>query len=56
MAVETFSGALRAAGLEFVQDPMGSPQIPNWNRVVSAMPDFLTDLREAIEADAQDMR
>ena len=54
--VVSLSGALRAAGLEFVQDPMGSPQIPNWNRVVSAMPDFLTDLREAIEADAQDMR
>ena len=45
VAVETFSGALRAAGLDFVRDPMGSPQIPNWNRVVSAMPDFLSDLR-----------
>jgi glucosyl-3-phosphoglycerate synthase len=54
VAVETFSGALRAAGLDFVHDPMGSPQIPNWSRVVSAMPDFLGDLRSAIEADAQD--
>lgn len=56
VAVETFSGALRAAGLEFVRDPMGSPQIPNWNRVASAMPDFLRDLQAAVEADAQALR
>ncbi len=54
VAVETFSSALRAAGLDFVRDPMGSPQIPNWSRVTSAMPDFLEDLREAVEADALD--
>ncbi len=52
VAVETFSGALRAAGLDFVRDPMGSPQIPNWSRVVSAMPEFLNDLASAVEADA----
>ena len=54
LAVETFSRALRAAGLGFVRDPMGAPQIPNWNRVVSALPDFLEELREAVEADAAD--
>jgi glucosyl-3-phosphoglycerate synthase len=54
VAVETFSSALRAAGLDFVRDPMGAPQIPNWTRVVSAMPDFLGDLRVAVEADARD--
>ncbi len=53
VAVETFSGALRAAGLDFVRDPMGSPQIPNWSRVIAAMPDFLDDLRHAVESDAQ---
>jgi glucosyl-3-phosphoglycerate synthase len=53
LAVETFSGALRAAGLDFVRDPMGAPQIPNWNRVTSAFPDFLHDLREAVEADGR---
>ncbi len=52
LAVETFSRALRAAGLGFVRDPMGAPQIPNWNRVTSALPDFLDELREAVEADA----
>ena len=30
---------------------MGAPQIPNWNRVTSALPDFLDALREAVEAD-----
>lgn len=52
VAVETFSGALRAAGLDFVRDPMGAPQIPNWSRVISAMPDFLDDLAEAVQADS----
>ncbi len=51
VAVETFSGALRAAGLDFVRDPMGAPQIPNWSRVISAMPTFLDDLRGAVDAD-----
>ena len=51
VAVETFSGALGAAGLDFVRDPMGAPQIPNWSRVVSAMPGFLDDLKSAVEAD-----
>jgi glucosyl-3-phosphoglycerate synthase len=55
LAVETFTGALRAAGLGFVRDPMGAPQIPNWNRVSSALPDFLDELREAVEADAADV-
>lgn len=54
VAVETFSRALRAAGLDFVRDPMGAPQIPNWSRVVSALPGFLDELREAVEEDALD--
>jgi len=52
LAVETFSGALRAAGLDFVRQPMDLQQIPNWNRVASALPGFLDELREAVEADA----
>ena len=39
------------AGLSFVRDPMGTPQIPNWSRVTSALPDLLVELRAAIEAD-----
>jgi len=51
VAVETFARALRTAGLSFVHDPMGAPQIPNWSRVTSALPDLLDELRAAIEAD-----
>jgi len=54
VAVETFSWALRAAGLDFVRDPMGAPQIPNWSRVVSALPDFLEQLRRAVEEDSRE--
>jgi glucosyl-3-phosphoglycerate synthase len=56
VAVETFTRALRAAGLGFVRDPLGNPQIPNWNRVTSALPGFLEELRDAVEADAGDSR
>ena len=51
-AVETFSRALRAAGLDFVRDPMGAPQIPAWNRVTAALPGVLDRLREAVERDS----
>jgi glucosyl-3-phosphoglycerate synthase len=54
VAVETFSRALRAAGLSFVRDPMGAPLIPNWNRVTSALPDLLGELQEAVEVDLQE--
>jgi glucosyl-3-phosphoglycerate synthase len=54
VAVETFSSALRRAGLNFVRDPMGAPQIPNWSRVISALPDFLEELKDAVERDAQE--
>jgi glucosyl-3-phosphoglycerate synthase len=56
VAVETFSRALRAAGLGFVRDPMELPQIPNWNRVTSALPNFLEQLAEAVDADALESR
>jgi glucosyl-3-phosphoglycerate synthase len=51
--VETFTGALRAAGLGFVRDPRHAPMIPNWQRVTSAAPGFLADLRYAAELDAR---
>ncbi len=51
LAMETFSRALHAAGLGFVRDPMGAPQIPNWSRVCAAWPEVLEDLRAAVEAD-----
>jgi len=54
VAVETFSRALRVAGLGFVRDPMGTPPIPNWNRVSSALPELLEELADAVAADARE--
>jgi glucosyl-3-phosphoglycerate synthase len=52
-AVETFTRALRAAGLGFVRSPSDAAMIPNWQRVASAAPGFLSDLRYAAEVDAR---
>ncbi len=51
-AVATFAQSLRQAAAEFLQDPLGLPPIPNWNRVVSAIPDFFDRLLGVVEEDA----
>ncbi len=50
-AVETFARAVDLAARSVVEDPLGAPLIPNWNRVVSAIPDFFDRLRGAVEED-----
>jgi len=47
--VEAFTKAIRIAGEEFYENPLYSPLIPNWNRVTSAIPDFLEKLYEVVE-------
>lgn len=49
-AVEMFTRALARAGEEFQGDPMAYTGLPNWNRVTSAIPDFLDDYKDAVEA------
>lgn len=49
--VEAFTRALQLAGEDFMANPHYSPLIPNWNRVESAFPDFLSELRSLIEED-----
>jgi glucosyl-3-phosphoglycerate synthase len=49
--VEAFTRAIQIAGKEFMEDPLYSPLIPSWNRVISAIPGFLERLRDAVEAD-----
>jgi glucosyl-3-phosphoglycerate synthase len=49
--VEAFTKAIQIAGKEFMDDPLYSPLIPNWNRVISAIPDFLDRLHKAVEKD-----
>ncbi len=49
--VETFARTIDAAAKAVLEDPLGTPLIPNWNRVTSAIPDFLERLRAAVEED-----
>jgi glucosyl-3-phosphoglycerate synthase len=49
MMVEAFTNAIRIAGKEFMEDPLYSPLIPNWNRVTSAIPDFLERLQAVVK-------
>jgi glucosyl-3-phosphoglycerate synthase len=53
VAVETFVNGINVACEEFEQDPFGAPQIPNWSRVTSAIPDFFSRLMNAVEKDSQ---
>ncbi|MFI5181641.1 MAG: glycosyl transferase [Thermoanaerobaculia bacterium] len=47
-AVATFAKALKAGAEQFVQDPLGAPQIPNWARVLSAVPEAGDLLLESV--------
>lgn len=49
VTVEAFTQAIQIAGKEFLANPLYSPLIPNWNRVTSAIPDFLKKLYDVVE-------
>jgi glucosyl-3-phosphoglycerate synthase len=51
VAVQAFARAIALAGEDYLRDPLGIPLIPNWNRVVAALPDFFTQLELAVEED-----
>jgi glucosyl-3-phosphoglycerate synthase len=53
-AVATFVRSIRIATKGFQDDPLWTPLISNWNRVESACPHFLEELREAVRADNED--
>ena len=53
-AVELFAQNIMKAGESFLDNPMETPFIPSWNRVVSAMPDVLDELKDAVEKDFLD--
>lgn len=50
-AVATFTRSIRTAARAFQEDPLWSPLIANWNRVESALPGFMDELREAVRLD-----
>jgi glucosyl-3-phosphoglycerate synthase len=50
-AVEAFARAISLAAETFMQNPMGTPLIPNWNRVTAAIPGVLEMLKKAVDED-----
>lgn len=51
MAVAAFAKSLSQAAAEYIEDPLGLPLIPNWNRVLAAIPEFFDLLRDAVDKD-----
>jgi len=49
--VHAFARGLRLAAESYLADPLGQPLIPNWNRIVAAVPDIFARLNEAVESD-----
>lgn len=54
-AVELFASNIVAAGAHFVENPMDTPFIPAWSRVISAVPGILEELLAAVEQDRSEM-
>lgn len=53
-AIEMFAKNVLQAGEDFLRNPMETPFIPSWNRVVSALPTIQEELLAAVDADMQD--
>ncbi|HBA67075.1 MAG: glycosyl transferase [Gammaproteobacteria bacterium HGW-Gammaproteobacteria-10] len=49
--VELFTRNIMRAGDSFLDNPMETPFMPSWNRVISAVPDIMQRLDEAVEKD-----
>lgn len=54
MAVAAFAESLKRAAGEFVAEPRGLPLIPNWNRVLAAIPEFFDLLTDAVDKDTRE--
>ncbi|MBI5408150.1 MAG: glycosyl transferase [Nitrospirae bacterium] len=51
LAVDTFTNGIKKAAEIITEDPLGVPLIASWDRVISAIPDILTGIKEAVEED-----
>jgi len=49
--VAAFAEGLRDACRKYLDDPLGAPLIPNWNRIAAAVPDILDQLKHAVDED-----
>ena len=50
-AIDAFTRAIALAADAYMRDPLGTPLIPNWNRVTAAVPGILDMLKKAVEED-----
>ena len=55
-AVELFALNIMKAGETFFENPMETPFIPTWNRVLSAIPDYLDRFKSSVELDNEELR
>jgi glucosyl-3-phosphoglycerate synthase len=55
VAVAVFARSLSAAAAEFVANPRGVSLIPNWNRVLAALPEFFELLQDAVDKDSRQL-
>jgi glucosyl-3-phosphoglycerate synthase len=53
-SAEAFTQCIMSAGEQFIETPIEVPYIPNWNRVVSAIPNIFELLIQAVEEDDAD--
>jgi glucosyl-3-phosphoglycerate synthase len=51
--VDMFAQNVYNAGMDFLSNPMQTSFIPSWNRVKSAIPDYMDQFYEAVESDNQ---
>lgn len=51
LSVATFVRSIRTAAKDYLNDPLGDPMIPNWNRVEAALPDFFDAFNRSVLAD-----
>ncbi len=51
MAVDAFTKGISIAAKTITENPLGAPLIPNWNRVISAIPGILDRLQGVVEED-----
>ena len=52
-AIELFAENVLNAGQDFLANPMETPFIPSWTRVLSALPDISQELLKAVDDDMQ---
>ena len=54
-AVEAFAKAIEIAVKEYLRDPLGTPLMPSWSRIVAAFPEFPEEFIEAVHSDNKEV-